>query len=473
MAVVVTACFGTTAFGQTTWFVSNDPAENPDFAHPRDALASPMVVDGDTIEVSEGLAPYSVGPDDRFDFLGKAVTMRAEGGERPVLTSISSPLNPTSMVRFTSGEGPDSVLEGFVLRPNAYAYAGVYIEGSSPTIRRCEFSGLTTAAGPLVFVYSGSATVEQCEFRGNNPYEWELIDARTLVKLQDCVFVDNSGIRGLLRAGSVYLLDCRVENNRCPEVGSFISGMWLTVERCTFEGNSAFNQSAAEFLDVGAMFQLGNTVLARNGFRTFIRLQPWAIVFVRNTTMVQNGGEWLHESPVGATTLQNCIIWNNGPQPGFGAGTLVGYSNVQGGWPGVGNIDRDPMFADAQFRLGAGSPCIDAGDNTAVPTGVTKDLFRSPRFRDDPATPDTGNGTAPIVDMGAAEFFVCRADILPDGIVNNEDFFYFLTLFCAAHPGADFTTFAVPGTQGYGVPNGAVTNDDFFFYLTIFVAGCD
>lgn len=36
----------------------------------------------------------------------------------------------------------------------------------------------------------------------------------------------------------------------------------------------------------------------------------------------------------------------------------------------------------------------------------------------------------------------------------------------------DMTTGAVPGQGGYGVPNGVVNNDDFFFYLTGFSAGC-
>jgi len=37
---------------------------------------------------------------------------------------------------------------------------------------------------------------------------------------------------------------------------------------------------------------------------------------------------------------------------------------------------------------------------------------------------------------------------------------------------ADLTTTAIPGSAGYGVPNGIINNDDFFFYLTIFSAGC-
>lgn len=61
---------------------------------------------------------------------------------------------------------------------------------------------------------------------------------------------------------------------------------------------------------------------------------------------------------------------------------------------------------DDNLRLSAGSPCIDAGDNNEVPSGVTTDLDGNPRFIDDPDITDTGNGTPPIVDMGAYEFQV-------------------------------------------------------------------
>ncbi|MCB9841235.1 MAG: hypothetical protein H6809_06270 [Phycisphaeraceae bacterium] len=61
---------------------------------------------------------------------------------------------------------------------------------------------------------------------------------------------------------------------------------------------------------------------------------------------------------------------------------------------------------------------------------------------------------------------------VPNGILNNDDFFYYLFIFSNNDPAADLTTTAIPGTPGYGVPNGIVNNDDFFYYLAIFSAGC-
>ena len=62
---------------------------------------------------------------------------------------------------------------------------------------------------------------------------------------------------------------------------------------------------------------------------------------------------------------------------------------------------------------------------------------------------------------------------VPNGIVNNDDFFYFLSQFSAGNLAvADVTTGAISGQPGYGVPNGVINNDDFFYFLAIFAAGC-
>jgi len=48
-----------------------------------------------------------------------------------------------------------------------------------------------------------------------------------------------------------------------------------------------------------------------------------------------------------------------------GGNLIVTYCDVQGGWPGTGNIDADPIFVGPEmddFHLRWRSPCIDAGD---------------------------------------------------------------------------------------------------------------
>ena len=62
---------------------------------------------------------------------------------------------------------------------------------------------------------------------------------------------------------------------------------------------------------------------------------------------------------------------------------------------------------------------------------------------------------------------------VPNGVLNNDDFFYYLAQFASGNLAVtDLTTTAVPGSPGYGVPNGVLNNDDFFYYLSLFAAGC-
>jgi len=62
---------------------------------------------------------------------------------------------------------------------------------------------------------------------------------------------------------------------------------------------------------------------------------------------------------------------------------------------------------------------------------------------------------------------------IPNGVLNNDDFFFYLSMYAAGTMHiADLTTGAVPGTPGYGTPNGVINNDDFFYYLSLFAQGC-
>jgi hypothetical protein len=125
--------------------------------------------------------------------------------------------------------------------------------------------------------------------------------------------------------------------------------------------------------------------------------------------------------------MTNCILWGNEGSQISGSATVT-HSCIQGGWTGQGNIDTDPRFVDAgsgNVRLSKGSPCIDAGNNAAVPAGIFTDLDGHVRFVDDPATPDCQYapgtcGTAPIVDMGAYEFDPLGDDD-GDSVPNGQD----------------------------------------------------
>lgn len=66
----------------------------------------------------------------------------------------------------------------------------------------------------------------------------------------------------------------------------------------------------------------------------------------------------------------------------------------------------------------------------------------------------------------------CAGDFDQNGLVNNNDFFAYISAYSAADPRCDMTTTAINGQPGWGVPNGTISSDDFFYYLIRFAEGC-
>jgi len=148
--------------------------------------------------------------------------------------------------------------------------------------------------------------------------------------------------------------------------------------------------------------------------------------------------------------VTNCILWGDSPDEISGGTPAVSYSDIQGGFPGTGNIDMNPLFVDPEdgdLHLLPGSPCIDAANNIAVPSEITTDLDGNPRFVDNPYVVDTGLGDPPIVDMGAYELCLwdCGGD--HDGNVGIVDFLGLLSQWDQVGTTCDFGL----GDPGVGV----------------------
>ena len=73
--------------------------------------------------------------------------------------------------------------------------------------------------------------------------------------------------------------------------------------------------------------------------------------------------------------MRNCILWGNIATEGLAIyekekPITVTYSNIQNGHTGEGNIDSDPIFADAannDLHLQLSSPCLDTGTPDGAP----------------------------------------------------------------------------------------------------------
>ncbi len=120
--------------------------------------------DGDVVEVAPGA--YA----ENFDTIGKAIIVRSAGGAATtILTGIPGDDLPIATVN--SGEGPDTVIEGFTFNnPEGTTFfaAGMDIAGADPTVRNCDFFDCrTNDRGGALQIFSGSPRFEGCDFVHN------------------------------------------------------------------------------------------------------------------------------------------------------------------------------------------------------------------------------------------------------------------------------------------------------------------
>jgi hypothetical protein len=356
--------------------------------------------DGDQVVIADGVYT-GVGNYD-LTFNGRLITVRSASGDPASCIIDCNGLGRGFIL--DDGETRAAVIEGLTIaNGNAPIGNGGGIDialGTSPTIRNCIVRDCTA-----ISLGGGIAARGEC-----------------LPLIEGCTFLNNTAIgsdQGAEGGGLCLFFLSHGTVRNCTFIGNFSRyGGGLScalsdaeVINCVFTDNEAQISGGAATADV-ANPRFVNCTMAGNSANA--------------GGAVSGIGAYLESFPV----LENCILWDNAPHEiviSIGEAT-VRYSNIQGGWPGVGNIDADPRFRGptlahgaADFLLLPDSPCIDAGDNTAVPSDVNTDILGHPRFQDHAASHDTGNGDAPIVDMGAIEFQPCPGDLNEDRRVDQAD----------------------------------------------------
>ena len=330
-----------------------------------------------------------------------------------------------------------------------FSFGGaIYSEESNLTLTNCTFLGNEVGGGNggAMFVNGGNSTLTDCMFDENKAYSFggAMCIGDGLATITGCTFTDNVASNG----GALYsdfhnsltLKGCTFVRNMADNYGGAIenSGAWYNdpnsttlIEDCVFTANSAYmgggiqNGWNRKNLTVVNCLFTGNAATSAGGGIYNYGCEQVLIncTFAGNSALEGNAlaSDLLYwqETPSNLE-ITNCIFWNgeNGLLNSGETIVAVTYSDVEGGWPGEGNIDADPMFVEAgywdangtpadanddfwvdgDYHLLEDSPCIDAGDNTAVPATVTTDLDGNFRIRGD------------IVDMGPYEsravFFV-------------------------------------------------------------------
>ena len=305
-----------------------------------------------------------------------------------VWDAVGSPYNVTCNIAIPAGQ----TLE---IQP------GVQIEFAYNAVLRVygKLLAIGTETDSVVFFCSTTGT-----FNGNQISCWTPDDSTLFAY---CVFRDFSNHSwGAVAMGTrpFRVNDCTFERNRASDGGA-LSAAWDgygRIDRCVFIDNQASDQVGT---DPGAVLLLGGDrtvsrcLFLRNstaGYGGALSVGYGSTSLIEHCTFYDNhaglSGGAIHQHCGGTTEIRNCIIQENSASSApaiyydcSGGPVNTSYSDVQGGYPGTGNIDANPLFIDApngDFHLQASSPCINSGDPASPldPDSSRADMGAYPYF---------------------------------------------------------------------------------------------
>lgn len=254
---------------------------------------------------------------EKINFKGKSITVRSKNG---AAATVIDGNNENTAVRFESGETRRSVIDGFTITRgyDGLDGGGVCCRNSSPTITRCVIVGNSGSNGGGINCIAASPAISKCLISGN--------------------IASNGGGIGCDESASPTVTNCTISGNFGFYGGGigFAGNASPTVTNCTISGNLSDHGGAIK--GQGGHIRVVNSILWGND-ATF-----------PGTEEIYLDGE---------------------------SSISVSYSDVSGGWEGIGNVNADPIFTDPRppaeapavggdYHLEAGSPCIDTG------TGATR-----------------------------------------------------------------------------------------------------
>lgn len=373
-----------------------------DYATIQEAIDA--ATNGDTILVAPGTYDGLEG----IDFLGKAVHLKSTGG--PAVTVISALI---FVVRFQNGEDHGTILEGFTVCNGAW-YGGIQCSGASPVLRNNIIRDNTTLEG-------GQGGGIQCK-NGSSPLIIDnIIRGNSVTSGYNAQHCEGGGIYADATSSPV-IMNNLIEDNVSGLYSHYAyrngggiycqNGSGALIVNNIVRGNSAKDYGGGILCFENA--KIINNIVVENTVEGIMCKDDSVVL---NNTVAYNIGAGIDctcNDPNSGVLIANNIVWKSDNQYGqfivSDQGTpIVQYCDVEGGWPGPGNIDADPLFVDpagGDYHLTYPSPCRDAGDN--APVSELCDFEGDPRI---------AFGTA---DMGADEFHThlyYTGDAAPGGTV--------------------------------------------------------
>lgn len=300
---------------------------------------------------------------------------------------------------------------------------GILIRHCSPLIENCHVTLCDGYESGGIHCYShASPYIRNCQITDNSgTYSGGInCNIESSPAIVNCDISSNSstmyagGIRARHTSAPV-VVGTRISSNYA---GSYGGGIYLYKAdpiffNCLVSGNSA---------------EFGGGLLADS-----------SAPLLQNVTMTSNyasfGGAIHSMNPV-APTIVDSIIWGNDGDQIMGTSPTITYSDVQGGYPGDGNIDSDPLFVSgpngyyylSQSATGqpTESPCVDSGSANAADICVDlpdDQVCVSDTWTRRDQLPDAG-----MVDMGChyplggiPSDCIHDGDVTQDGITTSGD----------------------------------------------------
>ena len=400
---------------------------------------------GDTVEVSTGI--YN----ENINFMGKSITLRSQYENGTEISEfIISGVDSLSVVTIedineggvlsgftiTNGYGKGASFEDFIsmaadeelldsLLTHVLRAGGISIRNANPYLKDLHITNNTARnVGGGIGLINSNAIIESCHITNNN-------------------ISDGDGLGGggiAINGGHPIITDVIIQNNIVGSNmyslnggGGILCGfsigneiLQLDMENVSIIGNTA-NIGAG----IGALSGIitGNHLLIVENvgpYGSAISLgEPLGLVIgdiimsIKNSTITNNTG-LIGIGMINSANLNsiNTIFWDNGemefsPLPNNDQLNLnFNYTDADYEWPGIGNLNLDPLFMDddnSDYTLDLSSPCIDSGTADTDMDGID----------------DIENYIGSAPDMGIFEFddVGCGTfgDINIDGNVNILD----------------------------------------------------
>ncbi len=291
-------------------------------------------VGGDLVSVHDGTYMENI------NFNGKDITVKSINGAASTAIDGNA---IGSVVAFRSAAGNTSygVLNGFTIT-----------------------NGLASNGGGIVCPSDTEPTITNCIISGNKCY-W-----------------GGGGIDCL--SGSPSITNCTITNNSATLGGGIrCYGSSATITNCIISGNLVKVSSSGIKGQGGGIYCFNSSLTITN------------CTISNNTSDGNGGGIYCSFS---SPTAVNSILWGNTAKSGneiyldTNGSIDITYSDIQGGYAGINNIDCKPLFlCGSDYHLVGSSPCINSGDNNATNLPLM----------DKDGQPRIIHGT---VDMGAYEY---------------------------------------------------------------------